>query len=46
MKNDKREKKIAKLKEMVNELYIVGDCKEPRNIGEAIREGFIAGWRI
>ena len=34
------------LKENVSELYVVGDCRSPRNIWAAIHEGFVAGWRI
>jgi 2-enoate reductase len=34
------------LKGKVREMYIVGDCASPRNIGKAIHEGFVAGWRI
>jgi 2-enoate reductase len=34
------------LKDKVSELYLVGDCMSPRKIMEAMREGFLAGWRI
>jgi 2-enoate reductase len=40
------EKMVENLKNKVSELYIVGDCASPRKIGEAIHEGFVAGWRI
>lgn len=34
------------LKDKVSELYLVGDCVNPRKLMEAIREGFLAGWQI
>jgi 2-enoate reductase len=40
------EKMVENLKDKVSELYIVGDCANPRKIGEAIHEGFVAGWRV
>ena len=41
------ENKLADdIKELVPELYIVGDAKEPRNALEAIREGFLTGLKI
>lgn len=43
----KSESKLAEdLKDKVSELYVVGDCVSPRKIGEAMHEGFVAGWRI
>lgn len=43
----KSENKLAEnLKGKVSELYVVGDCVSPRKIGEAMHEGFVAGWRI
>ena len=36
-------KLIEELRGVVPELYIVGDCKEPRKIFHAIHEGFLAG---
>jgi 2-enoate reductase len=43
----KSESKLAEsLREKVSELYVVGDCVSPRKIGEAMHEGFVAGWRI
>jgi NADPH-dependent 2,4-dienoyl-CoA reductase/sulfur reductase-like enzyme len=39
-------KLAEELKDKVRELYVVGDCVSPRKIGEAIHEGFVAGWRI
>ncbi len=41
------ENKLADdIKELVSELYIIGDAKEPRNALEAIREGFLTGLKI
>ena len=34
------------LEDEIKELYVVGDCVVPRNIRDAIHEGFVAGWRI
>jgi hypothetical protein len=34
------------LKGKVSELYALGDCISPRKVGEAMHEGFVAGWRI
>jgi NADPH-dependent 2,4-dienoyl-CoA reductase/sulfur reductase-like enzyme len=34
------------LEGIVPELYLVGDCREPRRIFEAIHEGFLVGSRI
>jgi 2-enoate reductase len=43
----KSDNKLAgDLKNKVSELYVVGDCVNPRKVGEAIHEGFVAGWRI
>lgn len=43
----KSESKLAEyLKDRVSELYVVGDCVSPRKIGEAMHEGFVAGWRV
>ena len=43
----KSENKLAEnLRGKVSELYVVGDCVSPRKIGEAMHEGFFAGWRI
>jgi 2-enoate reductase len=39
-------KLVENLKGKVSELYVVGDCVSPRKIGEAMHEGFVAGWRI
>jgi 2-enoate reductase len=39
-------KLIANLRGKIDELYVVGDCVNPRKIGEAIHEGFVTGWRI
>ena len=32
--------------DLVPEIYLVGDAKEPRKAMEAIREGFYAGFQI
>ncbi|MEJ2738616.1 MAG: FAD-dependent oxidoreductase [Dehalococcoidia bacterium] len=37
---------VEHIKGEIDELYIVGDCVSPRKVGEAIHEGFVAGWRI
>jgi 2-enoate reductase len=37
---------VEHIKGDIDELYIVGDCASPRKVGEAIHEGFVAGWRI
>ena len=37
---------ITELKDKISELYVAGDCLRPRKIGEAIHEGFMAGWQI
>ncbi len=34
------------LENKINELYIVGDCVSPRKIGDALHEGYVAGWQI
>jgi 2,4-dienoyl-CoA reductase-like NADH-dependent reductase (Old Yellow Enzyme family)/pyruvate/2-oxoglutarate dehydrogenase complex dihydrolipoamide dehydrogenase (E3) component len=30
----------------VREVHAIGDCVEPRKVGEAIHDGFVAGWKI
>jgi 2,4-dienoyl-CoA reductase (NADPH2) len=30
----------------MDEIFVVGDCADPRGITRAIREGFAARWRI
>ena len=30
----------------VREVYAIGDCVEPGKVGEAIHDGFVAGWKI
>jgi len=41
------EAKIADdIRDLVQEVYVIGDAKEPRNALEAIREGFIVGLNI
>jgi len=43
----KPENKLAEeLRGKVDELYVAGDCADPRKIGEAMHEGFAAGWQI
>jgi len=42
----KPENALASLKDLVPELYVIGDAKEPRNALEAIREGFLTGLSI
>ena len=42
----KSENALASLKDLVPELYVIGDAKEPRNALEAIREGFLTGLTI
>lgn len=37
---------IDELKNMVKEIYVIGDCREPGNILSAIHEGFEAALRI
>jgi len=36
----------AALKRMVQEVYVIGDAKEPRNALHAIREGFMIGLKL
>jgi 2,4-dienoyl-CoA reductase (NADPH2) len=42
----KSENALASLKDLVPELYVIGDAKSPRNALEAIREGFLTGATI
>jgi len=42
----KSENALASLKDLVSEIYVIGDAKKPRNALEAIREGFLIGLRI
>jgi len=43
----KPNKELAQaLKEKVENLYVIGDCHEPRRIKEAIEEGFVTGLRV
>ena len=39
-------KLFEEIKDKVNEVYKVGDCVEPRQIGEAVREGFDIGMNL
>ena len=40
------ENALASFKDLVPELYVIGDAKKPRNALEAIKEGFLIGLRI
>ncbi len=42
----KSEDALASFKDLVPELYVIGDAEKPRNALEAIREGFSVGLRI
>jgi len=42
----KSENALASFKDLVPELYVIGDAKKPRNALEAIKEGFLIGLRI
>ena len=42
----KPENALASLKDLVPELYVIGDANKPRNALEAIREGFLTGVAI
>ena len=42
----KSENALASLKNLVPELYVIGDANKPRNALEAIREGFLTGVAI
>jgi 2,4-dienoyl-CoA reductase (NADPH2) len=42
----KSENALASLKDLVSELYVIGDAKKPRNALEAIREAFLTGLAI
>jgi 2,4-dienoyl-CoA reductase (NADPH2) len=42
----KSENSLASIKDLVPELYVLGDAKSPRNALEAIREGFLTGAAI
>jgi len=42
----KSENALASLKDLVPELYVIGDAKQPRNALEAIKEGFLTGLGI
>jgi len=37
---------VKELRDKVDELYVAGDCADPRKIGSAVHEGFAAGWQI
>jgi 2-enoate reductase len=37
---------VGNLEDRFEEVYVVGDCVSPRDIGKAIHEGFVAGWQI
>jgi 2,4-dienoyl-CoA reductase (NADPH2) len=42
----KSENALASLKNLVPELYVIGDANKPRNALEAVREGFLTGVAI
>ncbi len=42
----KPENTLASLKDLVPELYVIGDANKPRNALEAIKEGFLVSLRI
>jgi len=42
----KSENELASIKDLIPELYVIGDAKNPRNALEAISEGFLIGLRI
>lgn len=42
----KPENPLASLKDLVPELYVIGDAKKPRNALEAIKEGFLTGLKL
>jgi 2,4-dienoyl-CoA reductase (NADPH2) len=42
----KSENALASLKNLVPELYVIGDANQPRNALEAVREGFLTGVAI
>jgi 2-enoate reductase len=37
---------VHSVEDKVHEVYAVGDCVKPRKVGEAIHDGFVAGWKI
>ena len=37
---------ITEIDDLVSEVYVIGDAKEPRNALEAIKEGFLTGLNI
>jgi len=37
---------VRDLEDRFEEVYVVGDCVSPRDIGKAIHEGFVAGWQM
>jgi 2-enoate reductase len=39
-------KLLNSIKGKVGELYAIGDCVTPRKVGQAMHEGFLAGWKI
>ena len=42
----KSEKALASFKELIPEIYVIGDAKNPRNALEAIKEGFLIGLKV
>ena len=37
---------LSEIEALVSEVHIIGDAKEPRNVLEAIKEGFLTGLKI
>jgi 2-enoate reductase len=37
---------LKSLKGKVREVYAIGDCLKPGKVGEAIHDGFVAGWKV
>jgi 2,4-dienoyl-CoA reductase (NADPH2) len=42
----KSENRLASIKDLAPELYVIGDAKKPRNALDAIKEGFLIGLRL
>jgi pyruvate/2-oxoglutarate dehydrogenase complex dihydrolipoamide dehydrogenase (E3) component len=40
------QRKLAKELSSITEVYVIGDCAEPRRVGEAIKEGYRVGSTI
>jgi 2,4-dienoyl-CoA reductase (NADPH2) len=37
---------VKEIEDLISEVYVIGDAKEPRNALEAIKEGFLTGLNI